>query len=107
LPGTEISVVALILVGALFAALGVGITLWLMLHDTPALDADARTAPPPPTPTTSATTTDEPSIGPRMTSHPSLPQHSVPSHVGPGPQSAPGGLSTSSPSKGPGKPKGK
>jgi serine/threonine-protein kinase len=36
IPGTEISIVPLILVGALFASIGVALTLWFMLRTSPA-----------------------------------------------------------------------
>ncbi len=48
LPGTEIAVLPLVLVGVVFAAIGVGVTLWLMLSNSDA-------SPPPATPQSAAT----------------------------------------------------
>ncbi len=46
LPGTEIAVLPLVLVGVVFAALGVGLTLWLMLSNTETATPPAATGTP-------------------------------------------------------------
>ncbi len=65
LPGTEISVIPLVLVGLLFAGIGVGVTLWFMLHDQSLTEASAAPS------ASAAASADrgDPTIGPR-TAHP-------------------------------------
>jgi eukaryotic-like serine/threonine-protein kinase len=61
LPGTEVAVLPLVLVGVVFAALGVGLTLWLMLRDASPDDPIGTPA----ATTSSAREPGQPSIGPR------------------------------------------